>query len=183
MRRVSVVGVTGSGKSTLAERLAATLGVAHVELDALGWEDDWVEADPAVFEERVRSAVGGEDWVIAGNWSRIQPLVWDRADTVVWLDLPFRIVFPRIVLRTVRRVHSAEPLWDTNNRETFRRAVGRDSIIRWQLKTFRSNRRKYPGRFAEWPHLRAIRLRRPAAVETFIAAVEAGSSGAYPPTP
>ncbi|MCL5946925.1 MAG: hypothetical protein M1298_02760, partial [Chloroflexi bacterium] len=35
--RVAIVGITGVGKTSLAKRLAATLGVTHVELDALYW--------------------------------------------------------------------------------------------------------------------------------------------------
>ncbi|MER6939714.1 shikimate kinase [Nocardioides sp. NPDC127514] len=43
--RVSVVGSSGSGKSTVARRLAETLGVRYVELDALHWRPGWVEEE------------------------------------------------------------------------------------------------------------------------------------------
>jgi adenylate kinase family enzyme len=36
-RRIVVIGATGSGKSTFAQRLARSLGVTFVELDALFW--------------------------------------------------------------------------------------------------------------------------------------------------
>ncbi len=35
--RIAIVGISGAGKTSLAKRLAATLSVMHVELDALYW--------------------------------------------------------------------------------------------------------------------------------------------------
>jgi len=46
-RRIAVVGVTGCGKTTFAAALAAALDLAHIELDALHWEPDWVPAERA----------------------------------------------------------------------------------------------------------------------------------------
>lgn len=43
-RRIVIIGTTSSGKSTLAEKLAQTLGLDFIELDALHWEPDWVAA-------------------------------------------------------------------------------------------------------------------------------------------
>jgi hypothetical protein len=58
--------------------------------------------------EKFRSLVGalaaGERWVIDGNYSVVRPIVWARADTVVWLDLPKRTVMRRIIWRSFRRV-------------------------------------------------------------------------------
>src|SRR5205809_1832315 len=87
-RRVVVVGTTGSGKTTLAGRLAQRLGVPHVELDALHWEANWVEAGDEVFRERAARALTGSAWVVDGNYSKVRDIVWGRADMVVWLDYP-----------------------------------------------------------------------------------------------
>lgn len=38
-----MVGISGAGKSWLASRLASTLGVPHVELDAIHHGPDWAE--------------------------------------------------------------------------------------------------------------------------------------------
>ena len=42
-RRWLVVGNSGSGKTTLARRIHASLGVAHLELDAVHWQAGWTQ--------------------------------------------------------------------------------------------------------------------------------------------
>src|SRR5436190_21797513 len=108
MRRTSVIGTSCVGKSTFAGRLAAGLGVAHVELDALHWNPDWVETPGEVFRARVREAAARDGWVIDGNYVHVQDVIWARAEAVVWLDYPFRVVFWRALKRTARRAVSGE---------------------------------------------------------------------------
>ena len=68
------------------------------------------------FRRRVAAIASGDGWVIDGNYSAVQPLVWERADTVVWLDLPRHTVMRRIIWRTIRRIATradARQLLDT----------------------------------------------------------------------
>ena len=58
--------------------------------------------------------VAGDGWVVDGNYSVVRDLVWDRADTVVWLDLPRLVVVRRITTRSIRRVVWREELWNGN---------------------------------------------------------------------
>ena len=44
----------------------------------------------------------------------MRDIVWQRADTVVWFDLPFAVVMARTVRRTVRRVVTRQELWNGN---------------------------------------------------------------------
>lgn len=114
MRRVAVVGNAGSGKSTLGRRLARALAVPFVELDAIYHQPDWQPLPHEDFRARVATAVADAGWVIDGNYSAVRDLVWARADTVVWLDLPRRTVMRQIVVRTVRRLVTGEHLWNGN---------------------------------------------------------------------
>src|SRR5881392_3560954 len=114
MRRVNVVGTSSSGKRTLAIALAERLSFPYIELDALHWGPNWAEAPNEVMRERVRSAIGGETWVVDGNYSAVRDLVWARADTVVWLDLPLPTILARYARRTVRRLATRQQLWSGN---------------------------------------------------------------------
>jgi adenylate kinase family enzyme len=185
MQRISVVGSSGSGKTTLARRLAARLGVPHIELDAFHWESDWTEADPDVFRARVSEAIAAQQWVCDGNYSKVRPLVLARADTVVWLDLPLRTCLWRILRRTARRSRSDEDLWGTANRESWRRHLTRDSLVWWLITSHRRRRREYETRFADpaLAHLRVNRFRTAAAAEAWLAEIVGGAGQGSPTGP
>ncbi len=58
-------------------------------------------------------------WVIDSlGYPEVRDLMWDRADTVIWLDYPKRVVLPRVLRRSVRRTVTREPLFG-GNRETW----------------------------------------------------------------
>jgi adenylate kinase family enzyme len=139
-----VIGHTGSGKTTFARALAAKLGVPHVELDALHWRSGWALAPPEEVQARVEEVLEADGWVIDGNYGgTLGTTVLDRAHQIVWLDLPFRTTFPRVLRRTLRRLRTREQLWDTTNRESFRSAfLSRDSILLYSIKTHRHRRRR-----------------------------------------
>jgi hypothetical protein len=78
-------------------------------------------------------AVAAPAWVVDGNYSVVRDLVWDRADAVVWLDLPRRLVMRRVILRTLRRAVTREALWNGNREPmtNFSRLDPKVDIIRW----------------------------------------------------
>ena len=174
IRRVTVVGSSGSGKTTMATRLAERLGVPLVELDALNWGPNWTPAEPTVLVERVREATAGDAWVCDGNYStRAQPIILERADTVVWLDLPLRTCLVQMLRRTRRRIRSREELW-AGNRESWRDAfIGRDALFWWLLTHYRRNRRHYETQLASphYAHLRVLRFRSSQEADAWLAGV------------
>jgi hypothetical protein len=174
MRRVVVVGTSGTGKTTVASRIAATLGAPHVELDSLHWEPGWTEAPVDVFRSRTTEATSGESWVADGNYSVVRDILWDRADTIVWLDYPLWVAFWRTLRRTVRRILTREELWN-GNREGLSALVGPDSMPLWVLKTYWRRRRQYPELFAtpEYSRLTVVRHRSTGETERWLAGLSA----------
>ena len=147
MRRVNVKGISGSGKSTFARELARRLDLPYVELDALHHGPNWSEPSAEEFRVRVREAMTAapDGWVIDGNYEgKLGDLVTREADTVVWLDLPLRLVLPRLWRRTVHRIRNDVELWN-GNRETWRGAFwGRDSLFGWAVRSHFRRRRELP---------------------------------------
>lgn len=172
MRRVSVVGTSGVGKSTFASALALVLGAAFLELDSVQHQADWTPLPVEEFRARVALVADGECWVIDGNYSRVQDLVWARADTVVWLDLPRRVVMRRIIWRSVWRVAGRTELWN-GNRERWRNLFTLESVIAWAWQTYAANRARYEAAMADplRSHLRFVRLRSAAEVRRFLRSV------------
>ena len=162
MRRVSVVGNSGSGKTTIAARLAAALGVTHIELDSINHQANWEPLPRDEFRARVDALTDADGWVVDGNYSAVRDLVWAKADTVVWLDLPRRVVARQIVARSVGRVVWRRELWN-GNREGWRNLVTRDpneNAIRHSWRKYDATRAKYEAAMADpaHAHLRFIRV-------------------------
>lgn len=172
-KRVIVIGNTNSGKSTVAERLAESRGVPYIELDALYWEPGWQASDPEVFRERVRSAIAGDEWVMAGNYSKQMDISWPKADTVVWLDVPLRTSLRRCIGRSWRRHRSQELLWGTNHERFWDHLKLWDtqqSLIAYAISSHRRHRRDREARMwnPEWAHITFIRLRSTTEVRAWL---------------
>jgi shikimate kinase len=173
VRRVAVIAsASGNGKTTLGRALAARLGVPFVELDALVHGPNWTETSNEELRALIEPVVRTDGWVIDGVYDRkLGSLVLDAADTVVWLDLPLRVWFPRLLRRTWRRRRGRERLWN-DNRETLRDAFGgRDSLFGYALRMHFARRREWPAAYASYP---IVRLRTVAEVERWLAATLPG---------
>lgn len=171
-----MVGNAGAGKSTFARRLAARLGLAYVELDAVFWAEGWTQRDQADAMARLRAHLdtSPEGWVADGNWNRRLEGALDDADIVVWLDYPRRVVMPRIVRRTLARGLTRRELWH-GNREQLHRILSRDpeaNIVRWSW----TQHEAYRARYAELARTGApvVRLRSPREARAWAAGLLRG---------
>jgi adenylate kinase family enzyme len=186
VRRVSVVGTSGSGKSRLTRELAAILGVPHLELDAVHHQPGWEPLPTDEFRRIVAARAAADGWVIDGNYGRVRDLIWARADTVVWLDLPKRTVMRQVVWRTLRRVALRRELWN-GNRERWRNFFTwnpEQSVISWAWHKHAPDRARYAAAAASpaSAHLRFVRLTSRRDVARFLAAArsEAGVAEVRP---
>ena len=135
MRRIAVIGNGGGGKSTLARALGQHLGIPVHEVDEVQWLPGWRRAPLDEIAHTLERWAAGDSWVIDGfgPWPVIDRRM-ARADTIVYVDLPFRTHLcwaakrqvvslvqrrawagqnappPSLLLfRTLRRVHAMRP--------------------------------------------------------------------------
>ena len=170
MQRIVVIGTTGAGKSTLAARLAGILGYPFIEPDALFWGANWTPVPREEFRRQVAGAIAGDAWTIGGNYSVARDLIWQRADTLIWLDYPLPLVLWRLSRRTLQRILTQETLWG-GNVETWRgQFASRDSLYVWAFKTHYRRRREMPALLAqpEYAHLRSLHFRRPREAQQWL---------------
>jgi adenylate kinase family enzyme len=178
--RIVIVGNSGAGKSTLAEQLAALLQVPCVELDALYWHPGWQAAPEAEFHAKLTAAVSGDGWVVAGAYHRhTSLLVWPRAQTVIWLDMPLPLVIARILWRSWWRSRKKELLWGTNTHRFWKQLKlwsPSESLIAYTLGDSRKKHERYLAAMADpkWAHLRFVRLRSAREVQKLIASLTGG---------
>ncbi|MGP2439608.1 adenylate kinase [Streptomyces sp. JW3] len=130
MERILVVGVTGAGKSTLAHALSSHLGLSYHEMDALYFNGpNWAINDKLT--EDVSRLTAAPRWIIDSlGYPEVRDLLWDRADTVIWLDYPKRVIMPRVLRRSIRRTVTREVLFG-GNRETWTDWLSREHPVWW----------------------------------------------------
>ncbi len=156
------------------------MGACHVELDSIYHQPGWTPLAADEFRARVAAATESPRWVVDGNYSVVHEVVWGKADTVVWFDLPYATVLARTIRRTVRRTATREELWN-GNREPFSNLWSVDpekSIIAWAATRHGVYRRRYEEaeRDQRWAHLRFVRLRSQAEADGFLAGVTAATT-------
>lgn len=174
-RRVLICGLAGSGKTTLARALASISGLDVIESDRLIYNVAWKARPPA---DRVNAVVAAarsrpEGWICDGADGATLGPVLALADTVVWLRLPFHLVWLRLVRRHIAWSWRREKVWG-DHEVTWRASFLHPDSVVW--RTLRQRRA-----FDDWigETLRGAQhgcsvfeLRSDAAVSSFFARPE-----------
>ncbi|PTX54137.1 adenylate kinase family enzyme [Litoreibacter ponti] len=100
MRRVMIIGQPGSGKSTLARQMGEITFLPVVHIDHIHWKSGWIER-PQEEKSRLCEDVHARDaWIFEGGYSATWSSRMQRADTLIWIDLPLPLRAWRVFRRT-----------------------------------------------------------------------------------
>ncbi|MDQ0596669.1 adenylate kinase family enzyme [Streptomyces canus] len=162
MERILVAGVTGVGKSTLAQTLGSRLVLPYHEMDALYFNGpNWAVNDKLT--EDVSKLTAEPRWIVDSvGYPDVRDLLWDRADTVIWLDYPRHVIMPRVLSRSIRRTVTREALFG-GNRETWTGWLSREHPAWWAWSQHGARRREIGSRVRDprFAHLDVLRFGHP----------------------
>lgn len=102
MDRVIVIGCSGSGKSTLSQKLHKILQLPIIHLDRYYWQAKWQATKQEAWDQKVTEFALTDRWIIDGNYSRTLNIRIERADVIVFLDMPRWLCMYRIVKRRIQ---------------------------------------------------------------------------------
>lgn len=121
--RISIMGHTASGKSTLAGKISKKLNIPHLHIDRYWFEygggklkksdKEEIEKVRALMKEKVVDFVKQDSWVSDGWYSRLQPIISEKADHVIFLDIPlYRRLFNHLLRILKEDRHKELTKWD-----------------------------------------------------------------------
>jgi len=144
--RITIVGLPGSGKSTLAQKISKQKKIPHIHIDRFwlengGGQNSRSTPNPeqvhACVRENVLKAIQADSWVSDGFYFKVQPEIADRANTVIFLDIPLwrRLLnhAERIISRKGR--HQEVSFW--GDLQFFFEMIGRDTTKAKKVADFK----------------------------------------------
>ena len=153
-----MAGTSGSGKTTLAALIAVALEVPHVEIDSLFHGPGWTPRPS--FEADVRRFSAEPGWVTEWQYDSVRAHLADRADLLVWLDLPRAVVLRQVIRRTLVRRLRRQDLWNGNvERPLWTVFTDRQHIVRWAWRTHHETAARVAELRRTRPDLGIVRLR------------------------
>jgi adenylate kinase family enzyme len=158
MKRVMIIGQPGSGKAWLARRMGEITHLPVVHIDAIHWAPGWAER-PRAEKDRLCAGVHARpEWIFEGGHSSTWEARLDRADTVIWLDLPLGLRLRRVLWRSLCNWGRSRPELPPGCPERFN-----GEFVRYIWRTRRSQRSKLRWFYGQVPedkdrhHLRSRR--------------------------
>ena len=103
MQRIHIIGGTGSGKTTLACKIGTRLNIPFYDLDEVGYEGGAGAPRPLDVRLATLERIAAQPaWVTEGGFILWIDELLRMADTIVLLDLPWRIRRWRVIMRHIK---------------------------------------------------------------------------------
>jgi len=109
LKRIAIIGSGGSGKSTLATRLGELLKIDVYHLDSLFWKPGWVGTSKEEQSSLQHELVFQEEWIMDGNYGGTMDIRLQKADTIIFLDIPRSTCIYRVIKRRLQYHNKTRP--------------------------------------------------------------------------
>ncbi|MBN8827734.1 MAG: AAA family ATPase [Sphingobacteriia bacterium] len=143
MKRIVIIGTSGCGKTTLAKKLGKIINIPYYDMDDYYWLPNWVVRDSEEFPKIIDAITQNPSWIICGNYSKVNNITWEKADTIIWLDYNiFRCLY-QALKRSVKNIIYSRPLCGGNYENIRHTFFSKKSIILWILTTYKKRKATY----------------------------------------
>lgn len=102
MKRFLIIGSAGAGKSTFTKQLNSILNIPVIHLDRYYWQPNWIATPNEEWDELIRKFTAKDEWIMDGNYSRTLDLRLERADAVIFMDMPRLLCIYGVLKRRVQ---------------------------------------------------------------------------------
>jgi len=109
VKRIMIVGQPGSGKSTLARTLGSILSLPVIHIDLIHWKSGWVERSGPEKDILCAEVHAQDEWIFEGGRSSTWSERLNRADVLIWLDMPLTLRAWRVFCRTLKHRGTNRP--------------------------------------------------------------------------
>ncbi len=141
LHKIAVIGDTGAGKTTFALSLAQRFNLPYYSSDSYRFTNG-IKRPDSDFLDDVRKIVSQGTWVFDSAHTISGPIVWPRADVVIYLKFSIRILLYRVLKRALRRLLTGER-YDDGRKENVAHLFGKDGWITTFYPRLREKREKY----------------------------------------
>ncbi len=112
-KKILVLGVSASGKSTFARKLAKKVNLPLFHVDALMWQPGWQYIGDEATIAKLKEIGAREEWIIEGYIEKgARPALFERADTIIYLDYPRIVATLRYLKRWLKHRKNPRPELD-----------------------------------------------------------------------
>lgn len=106
--RIYIIGPSGSGKTTMAQKLSEHLSYPHIDLDLVRYKPEVGKISNEDIQPEVERIANMQNWVVEGIYLYWVGKILQRADHIVWLDVPLHTALTRITKRYFQQVVAGE---------------------------------------------------------------------------
>jgi adenylate kinase family enzyme len=120
-KKIHIVGIYGSGKSSLAKKLSKLLKIKNYDLDEIKYKRKYNKIRPV--KERlkiVKKISKKKKWITEGAWLDYALDLYRKADLVIFLEIPKRTIYKRILIRHIKRKFDKNKYKENNLKTTFK---------------------------------------------------------------
>ena len=110
IKKIAIIGNAGSGKSTLALQLHKKLSIPLYHLDQYYWNPGWQRVDADEFVKIHTSLCDQSEWIIDGSGQSVLRYRIEKADCVIFLDVPRYLCLWRVIKRAVLNLGKEIPV-------------------------------------------------------------------------